>query len=218
MARKFVAASSQKIVFGSALVTAVPLTIACWFNPVSNAVAYRLFGISDGSNSNLFCVGQTSGGKVDATTVGAGSLTSAASVTASTTSGTWAHACAVFASATDRRAFLNGTNKGTDATSKTPSGLNATDIGFDGSGTFANANIAECAIWNITLADAEVAALANGVAAWLIHPEALKFYAPLSMGYSPEINIISNTNTGTITGATLIDGPAITYGRRSRFR
>lgn len=216
MARKFVAASSQKIIFGSAPATAVPLTLSCWWNPVSNAVGQSIFELNDNGTNGVFSIRQDSSGHILATTIQAASVTSATTSTTDS-SGTWCHACATFTSTSARAAYLNGGGKGTDATSKTPSGINQTEIGHGGGG-FANGNIAECAIWNIALADAEVASLATGIPAWLVHPEALIFYAPLSMGYSPEINIISNTNTGTITGATLIDGPAIRFGRRSRFR
>lgn len=214
MARKFVAASSQKVVFGSALVTASPLTLACWLNPVSAAVAYGVFAVNDNS-TNEFGIRTDSSGHILA--VSTDGTVSTATTSTAMSAGVWCHACAVISSASARAAFLNGGGKGTNATARTTSGVNQTEIGHTTGVGFTNGNIAECAIWNIALADAEVLALASGVAAWLIHPEALKFYTPLSMGFSPEINIMSNTNTGTVTGATVIDGPAITYGRRSRF-
>ena len=95
MARNFVAASSNSAIASAAAVTGVPLTVACWFNPVSNAVVYNLMSLDDGSNANRFYLRQNAASHV----VFGVSATSAITST-STTAAVWQHACGVGASIT----------------------------------------------------------------------------------------------------------------------
>ena len=45
---------------------------------------------------------------------------------------------------------------------------------------YCDGSLAEAAIWNAALSDAEVAALATGVSPLLVRPGSLVFYAPLA--------------------------------------
>jgi hypothetical protein len=65
--------------------------------------------------------------------------------------------------------------------------------------------IAEVAIWNAALTDAEVAALASGVRAWMLRPANLKVYAPLWGVGSPEPDYSGNAFHFTVTGAAQAD-------------
>jgi len=185
MARNFAAASSQYLENTSLPVSATPLTIAAWFKPVSATAAYFIGYLgASGSNINYWALATDTSGRVTASTNGVTATTST-----SVSAGVWAHGCAVFASATDRRAFLNGGGKGTSATSRTPSSPVRLGVGcLDGSSrtTFMNGDIAELAIWNVALSDAEVLMLSTGVSPLMVRPDALKFYAPLMGRASPE--------------------------------
>ena len=61
-------------------------------------------------------------------------------------------------------------------------------------------DIAEAAIWNIALDDADVALLAKAFDPRMVRPEGLVFYAPLIGRYSPEIDRRGGLGL-TVTGA-----------------
>lgn len=140
----------------------------------------------------------------------------ASSSIASTTSGysadTWHHGCAVFASATSRAAYLDGGNKGTNATNHLPSGVNRSFVGTRIlSGTrafFLNGMVAEAGIWDIALSDAEVAALATGLSPLLVRPESLVAYWPLWGSSDPEIDRVGGLGLA-VTGATADAHPRV---------
>lgn len=76
----------------------------------------------------------------------------------------WHHACAVFASDTDRRVFLDGGHKGTDSSAVSyPSGSTITTIGAReyynlGKTLYLSGKLGYAFIWNRALSDAEIAA------------------------------------------------------------
>lgn len=96
----------------------------------------------------------------------------------------WMHACAVFAGASDRRAFLDGSDKATDTTTTVaPTGTNVTTIGRQTSlstGAYMWGRICDAAIWNVALEDEEIRLLASLRARpYQIRPESLQLYTPL---------------------------------------
>jgi len=105
-------------------------------------------------------------------------------ITSSTvTANKWQHICGVFVSPTDRRVFLNGGGKGTDANSRTPvpAYIARQFIGQRAAGDLQRFDgiLAECAAWNVALTDEEAKILSNGVSPQKIRPENLLAYAPL---------------------------------------
>lgn len=216
MARTFVSASGDKIQVASAVLTAMPLTIACWFNATTLGSAHRMVSLTDGTINNRFQVGISVANAVLALIASGGSSANATS-SATITAGTWFHCAAVFASATSRTAYLNGGNTGTNATNLTPSGLNVTVLGNDGT-TTCNGTVALPAIWNTALSAGEIAALAAGLDPRLLQTQrsALKFLTPLT-GASPELDVIGGLSL-TVTNATRADDPVnlITGTGRSR--
>src|SRR3990172_9389244 len=191
MARSFVGASSQYLSNASAVLTTTPITMACWFYSLDITAEYTLISIGvSGSGDNrhgLFISGNVAGDPVRAIT-----RTTATGIAASTTgysANVWQHACAVFVSATVRRAYVNGGSEGTNATSRAPTGMNNTLIGAVQGvalSTFMSGRIAEAGIWNVQLNASEIAALAKGVSPLRIRPNALKAYWPLFGVGSPE--------------------------------
>lgn len=187
MARQFVVASTQKLIASSAAVSSVPLTIATWVLPADTTTNNTVAGVWDNGSDDadafyLSFAGAVGGDPVQAVVASAGSFT-AASTTAGFSSGVWAHGCAVFASSTDRRVYLNGGSKGTDAASLTPTGLSRTTIGFFQENTsalfYSNITVAEMAIWNVALTDAEVLVLAGGFCPLFVRPQSIVAYCPL---------------------------------------
>ncbi|MCK4625012.1 MAG: LamG domain-containing protein [Phycisphaerae bacterium] len=159
-------AQSEYLQYAGALITAHPLTMACWFktdNDVDNQILMSITDANVWRYWYLLAREGVSGNLINATTGGTvGTKTASSSL--AFTANTWHHACAVFASSTDRRSFLDGGNKGTNAQdSGNPDGLDKTSIG---AGEYANAVryhmsgiIALPLIWNRALSDGEIAEL-----------------------------------------------------------
>jgi hypothetical protein len=165
---------------GSAPVTAAPLTMACWFNVDNITANHPLIDLTDGTTSNRFGLeasGAVASDPVRAIVTAAGTQRAASSSSAFSAT-TWHHAGFRVASATNRQAFLDGTGGTAGTISAIPAGLNTLRIGRF-STTYANGRIAEAAIWNTDLTDAEMRSLARGFRPSLIRPSALVFYAPL---------------------------------------
>lgn len=193
----------------SAVLTSTPVTMAAWAYPTTLGDNRRIVSILNSAspnNQNQWALGIGPSDNVSATT-GDGSSSSSSASTMSITANTWVHAAAVFASATSRAAYLNGGNKGTNTVSRTPTGLNRTSIGAQDNADLATAPknmigpLAHVAIWNVALADADIAALATGMSPLLMQPEALVAYWPLIGVNSPENNLLSNTATMSIVGS-----------------
>lgn len=217
MARAFASASSQYLARASAILTAAPLTIAGWFNPTDTTARYLagLFNNASGSNRiGLLWSGGTDS-KLYAQIQASGVLTNVATtVTAST--GAWHHVGLVKSGAAAHALYLDGGNKVTDATSSTPTGLDATEFGTLNNGgsrsNYFNGLEAEWGVWNVALSDLEFMILAAGISPLLVRPDALVFYAPLMGAYSPEIDLIGHRDL-TVTGATAAVHPPISrYG------
>lgn len=173
--------TSNYIESTTGVITATPLTMCCWVNTTSLAANQSPIGVYASSTSS-----GTGSFRLSILTTGA-LLASTGNASASTTTGlvttnTWAHVCGVFASSTSRAAYVNGTNKATNATSRTPASLDRMSVGVErGSAPGAPlvGRIAEAAIWNAALDDDEVAALGKGFSPRLIRPSALVAYLPL---------------------------------------
>jgi len=222
MSRLFDDASSQYLTVASAPVTAVPLTMACWFRSDDATISQRLLelhnsGVS-GDNFSLSAQGATAGDPVafaSTTTAGGGSV---ANTTTGYSANTWHHACGVTSAVNDRAVYIDGGSKGTNTGSKTPSGINSFNVGRRGGtspGVYFSGRVAEVGIWNVALSDVEVAALARGIAPPYIQPAALVGYWPVWGLHSPEIDLTPNNRTLTVTGATLADHAPVGLFTRS---
>lgn len=220
MARSFVAASSDFLEHASAVVTAAPLTMACWgyFDDRTVTATLMCLGVA-AVDGNYFAI-DMSGTEADdpiraITSAGVGGFL-AGSVAGPTTDNTWGHCAGVFTSATSRIAYFNGTAGVAETTSSTPAGLDRTDIGrllYEGGVpvNYMSGRIAEPAIWNVALTAAEITSLVRGVSPLLIRPSALIFYAPLIR----ELIDVRGGATLTATGTTVVDHPRMYYAAGS---
>lgn len=206
MARAFDDAATQDIEIASAILTAVPISMSAWFNSDDIGAHQVLIGLTDFSVVTqyilLIAAGLTGGDPVQAIKEGAGSVT--ASTSTGFSANTWHHAAGVFAAVADTRVYIDGGSKGTSAVASTPSGLDTTTLGSlrrsAGSLWHMSGRIAEAAIWNIALSDAEVAVLAEGYSPLLVHPQNLVFYAPLVRELVEPIGGVTLTNAGSTVG------------------
>lgn len=204
----------------AAPLTAVPFTIALWFYPLDVSNTYALAGIWDTASATQGHILQAAGAVAnDPVRAGSKAGSTAYSLAQTTAPGysanAWSHACGVWASNTDRRAFFNGGQKGTDVTSRAPTSLDtfaaAAEIDstpalhFDGA-------LAEIGLWNIALKDEDVAALAAGVRPLNVQGQALIGYWPLWGRSSPALDL-KGRNELTLSGSpTFQDHPRILYG------
>lgn len=202
-------------------VTAYPFTMACWFNVDNITTGHGLMHLIDKDTSGatshewtLQAQGNVTGDPVGFFTRAGGTGQNVVTTTGYSVS-TWHHACCVGTSATSRAVFIDGGSKGTGATSLTPAGIDRIAIGRrlyttspDGP---CDGRIAEAAVWDIALSDAEVALLAAPVSPVMVRPESLVFYAPLIGRFDPEISTWDGLAGGTltVTGTVAADHPRI---------
>jgi len=192
MARSFASASAQYLYRASAVVSAMPITMACWFRTTSTTAIQRLVDVGQLSTGNqkwsLALLG-TAAAPNTTVIANTSSVSGAfAATTATYLADTWHHAAAVFTSSTSRTAYLDGGNAGTDTASVSPSGVDTTTIGATGVGASAfgqymSGRIAEAAIWDVALTASEIAALARGFIPPQIRPQSLVAYWPLGGRY-----------------------------------
>lgn len=162
MARVF--NGSNQYLARSAVATAVPLSFSAWINSTDTGAANRgILSLVDGGTYNGFYVfvvrenHPSNPGVVFATTRQGTSLPNA-QTSGSITDGAWHHVAAVFASSSSRAIYLDYSDKGTESTSVTPTGVDETNIGriTSAGSEYWNGKIAYAAIWNVALTDANV--------------------------------------------------------------
>lgn len=214
MSRNFSAASSQYLSVSAAVVTDVPLTMACWFRANDVTADRTLMVLGDTTDGDprfeLLIMGAVAGDPVQASTANILGETNNANTTTGYSANTWHHACGVWASATDRRAFIDGGSKGTNTTSTAVTGLDTLRIGtrLAANARFMDGLIAEAAIWNVALSDGEVKALGSGCPVLSVRPGSIVAYYPLYGIASPEVDYTVNRKHLTVT-----NGP--TQGRHA---
>lgn len=212
MSRDFESTTSDFAESATTPVTAVDLSMACWIKPESLTGTTTLMAIADSATTNNFH-------EMTATSTVIGAASAAGGTTVQATSGlgpsngVWGHACATFGptSGTDRAAYFNGANKGTNTTNRTPSSIDRLDIGCRGASTrvqFFDGLIAEAAIWNVQLTDGEVEALGHGISPLHVRAANLVGYWPLWGTSSPEQDYTRNGNDLTLTGTAVGAGPS----------
>lgn len=221
-ARGFTRASSHKLQVNSTPVTAVPITMACWFLSDSITVNQTLMSIAASGSAafsnqfGLFASGANAGDPIQAYAQSGGGGTLASSTTGYSAN-CWSHAAAVFATTTSKSAFINGGSKGTNTTSQAPAGVDRISIGLTAQSTSGDAMsgmIAWPAIWNVALADVDIAALASGAHPATIHPESLVAFWDWT-GAETEFGLKAAyplTNTGSVP----VTGPAFLRTRIPR--
>jgi Concanavalin A-like lectin/glucanases superfamily len=152
----------------TAVATGAPLTMVCWFRKTGTASSpQELVCLSDASEHDQMFILSAGDGSDAVVFAGpyAGGVWDPAVATASFAAGQWHHAAAVFVSSSERHAYLDGANKGSSSAVITPTGQDRTSIGraiLSTPTAYFAGDIAEVAIWNTALSDAEIAILGHG--------------------------------------------------------
>jgi hypothetical protein len=191
-------------------VTSEPFTVSVWFKLPDITTSYALAALDHPTTSGYKILGAINAGGASAGDPVQsynydGSTFGLAASTTGYTSGTWHHACGVFNTTADRRSFLDGGSKGTNTTSVTGTGTELiicrrrrnSALGQMPSGSY----IAEVAVWNSALSDANVALLAAGT-----NP---KDVAGGPVAYWPLTTV--TTNTDEIGSNDLTESTTLTY-------
>jgi len=186
MSRLFDDASSEHLTRTDTCgISAYPFSFAYWARPDSltdgavmgfgdtSSDAYHWVGFRNPADTDIFLQAVNGGSVVN--------LSSGVTYSADT----WYHVVAVFAGAQDHRLYVNGANKVTDvATSVAIGAIDNTTIGilliFGSSFTPFSGNVADPALWDVALTDAEAASLGTaGYSPLLIRPQSLVAFWPL---------------------------------------
>jgi hypothetical protein len=209
MARTFNGTSQS--IESTAPVTAVPLTIACWFYPTSSAAAVICSIGVPGSTDRFQISAIPSTPVINATTVQGGTAP-AATLNTAIALNTWHHGAAVFSAINSRQVFFNGTGSAVNTGSATPSGINRLNI----SGAYAPSlvaffagGLAEVVVWNAALTATEISGLASGFNPRLIRPQNIVYFNRL---INESMDIRGGLALTNIGGATTVSThPRIIY-------
>lgn len=185
MARSF-NGSNQYFWRAEAIITAYPVTMACWFSMTSFASARVLMGIGIAGSDHSALIYTGTDSKLRTFAQG-----QAAASTTVLSTGTWYHGAGVFANATARAVLTNGAGKTADSVSASfPPSANRTYLGAQvysgGITNYVSGQIAEAGMWSAALDDSEIASLAKGFSPLLVRPASLVAYWPLLGNLDPE--------------------------------
>ena len=215
MARLFNDAILDYMNINQPALSAAPLVFSCWFNSndsITNHQSLIHIGDKDLSHQQLFELLLLNSAGTQRIQMAAVEVAVGTALTADTwTPNTWQHACGIEASSTDRRVFLNGGSKGTNATNITPVNVDRTNIGarmnttpaFFMSGMIAEAAIYDLSAWpgatNSDKADnfeKILPSLAKGFSP-LCYPLGLVAYWPLIRGLNDKVGSYNMAVSGT---------------------
>lgn len=211
--------ADDSVQFSSALLSATPISISCWFNANNVTAGHTIFSLADKDVSNHYfrmaAQGNAGGDPLRCDTSGGIGSQGFADTTTGYSASTWHHAACVFASDNSRSSYIDGGSKATESTSGVAvSGEDSTWIGgraWDLSTQPMYGQVTECAVWSSALTDAEVLLLASSRVKRLplqIQPENLVMYLPMddeADGTSTDTDTFTDMS-GNGNNATGVDG------------
>ena len=189
-----------------------PFSMAAWIYPTNVAADQTILAIADNASDNnyhsIYLKGSTAGDPVSARSQAAAGGAEAVTGTGVTIN-TWHHVLGVFAASNDRRVYIDGGSKGTNATTRSPAGLDTICVGgiYDLTPSdFYSGGIEWGAIWNTALSDADAVELFRGASPKRVRPNTLVWCGPLTRGaLTRELRGgVNLTNVGSVADSTLI--------------
>lgn len=173
MARLFDDASNEYLRVNSAPVSAAPLTFAAWYARDDAANAGIVMSLHPDWSTGWYLRTRADGKAWFAVSGGVAETTTSADDTS------WHHICGIEYAADNRAVLLDGGGKGTNSTPATPTPA-ITTIGArahsGGVYRLFSGRLAEVAIWNAALTDAEGAILAASYSPLFVRPQSLVAY------------------------------------------
>jgi hypothetical protein len=224
MARNFTRASSHNLNVDSIPSVGSDYSMACWAKSTSTTTAQCIAFVGDKDSSlqfdHLRFRGDVLGDPVDFESVATIGSIQFARTSTGFSSGVWHHVCGVKGGTADRSVFIDGGSKGTNTNTVTPGAaydrVRLGGRGSTGPTDFLEGDLAEFAVWDVALTDAEVALLATGLSPLLVRPEELAMYVPILGKYSPEPDLIGGTAALTVNSAVVSAHPKIRYPSHSK--
>lgn len=210
--------SSQYLERTSSL-TFLPLTISVWFKTNSTTTAQTLVAQSATTAQGRHTFYIDTDSKLKAATVDSSGLFGSIAASSASVTTDWNHGVAYFASNSSRTVYLNGTGaSATTSPSPTVSSQNRFNIGcrYAASttpGVYFNGLLAEVAVWNVQLTDAEILSLSKGTHPFSIRLASLFAYWPVGgfYGSSPNDYSSGGRNMTEVGTPTYSDHPNIQY-------
>lgn len=196
----------------------LPISNVAWFYPDDAANKGALIGVFRGASfdrsESLYANGAVASDPVWARTAG-GSERFAATSTGYSVN-TWHHGVAVAAGVSDRRAYIDGGSKGSDANTQTAgTSISVTNVCVNGQATdtdFFSGRVAFAAIYDDALLEAnEILELAAGGNPEAINTDQLVAFYPLFGVESPEPDVSKSGLDLTLTGTVRADGPPVFF-------
>lgn len=211
MARRF-NGSSDLIDCGTPPQPSTAITLSAWFYATALPASYA-FILGRSGTSGLYVIFLKSSGNLAYYILPSGGNVDPG--TATITTNVWYHVAATYDSVNDAtvRGWLNGAADGTTAWSGSIPSAAGHDFQFGQDpqvgDRFFNGVIADGAMWNVRLSNAEILALSRGARPSQIRPLSLLGWWPLTGLQSPEPDLSGNAHNGTLTGTTPAFGPPI---------
>lgn len=215
MARHFTAASSMSMAKTGVANLGPPLTLACWLKLDTVADFMMLMSRSDAGGTNLARMFIDSQGYLYAQSYDGAAAPSALYNATRMSTGFWQHCAAVFASASSRKVYVNG-SVASDTTTSTATGMNALYVGAQANASlyYLDGAIDQPAEWSAALTDDEIAALASGYSPLLVRPSSLVGHWPFYGLATNEEDWVGSSALVPTNSPTYVEGPKIIYPRR----
>jgi len=186
MARLFDDGSSEYCEIDSAVVSSEPFSMACWFYSDDIVNRQAAMCICDKDVTHQYHVLRLEANDTGDPLIALSwdGSTNEAKTTSGYSANTWHHGCGVWAASNDRRAYLDGENKGTNSNSASISNLDRISVGRAGDSTpgyYMSGRLCECVVYDVALSDTEVAWLAAKYSPLFVRPDHIKAYWAFSI-------------------------------------
>jgi hypothetical protein len=198
--------STDDLQRGSAVVTAYPMTMAGWARCTAATGVHAVLGVSRHNQAGRQRIACNMTAGVAVAESFSHPSTQGIAALGTPSQNVWHHFAGTFSGAASRFVFLDGVKSSESTTNvafdtgMTRTSIGAVLVGGTETNNFAG-DIGVCAIWNVVLADLEIAALAAGVHPWRIRPSNLLALWDPGL-QSPEIDLTPNGNSLTVNGST----------------
>lgn len=200
-ARLFDDAAADYLELGSAVLTAAPLTMACWCKLDDLAVDSTLMALGNSGAAHYFSMLYDAPNNNMQFHLQEGISSIKVNATIDATVGRWHHVAAVEASTISHTIYMDAGHEATSTTSRIPASIDITSIGILSTNSrtlTASGRIFWPCFWNVALTKAEIERLANYAPPWEVRPESIVSLVNMKTLYDPYAEV-QWTRSGTKT-------------------